>query len=109
MRGKSLKIFQEISQRHMAISLIMMRRYDEAEKIQIQMEQQGTKNISERASMAWGIRYAMLHVYRGEYELALKHARAVMPMVAKMTTVWFLGIYFFSFGIVVRHSLTRWR
>lgn len=104
MRGKNMKIFQEIAQRHMSISLIFMQRYDEAERIQLEMEQQGTKTLSERSAFTWDVRYALLHYYKAEYDLSLKHARATLVNLDRMTTVWFIGIYFFCLTVVVRES-----
>ena len=72
------------------------------------MEEQGTKNISDRAQMMWGVRYALLHAYRSEFDLALKYARSVMPFIPTMTNVWFLGVYFFSLTYVVRIPFFFW-
>lgn len=90
----------------MAVSLIFMRRYDEAEKIQIQMEEQGTKNVNERAQFSWHVRYALLHMFRDEWELAHKQARLAATFMPRVSLVWFMGVYFWAVAYVVRALMT---
>ena len=93
--------FREVAHRGIAISLIYMNRLDEAEAIQKLMEEQGMNKHNERGLLSWTVRSALLHVLRGRHDLALLTMEKITKDVSRMSSVWFMSIYYVALMDVV--------
>lgn len=100
MRGKSLKMYEEICLRHLSIAA-MQCGLDDAERLLRLTEERQVHRLTERAAAFHDIRWMMLHAYRGDTDRAIALVPAVNARVPQTPAVLlFLPLPLYAFETV---------
>lgn len=102
LRGKSLKVYEEVGQRHRSMALIHLGRYEEAEKVLAFSEQRGTNKMSERVHISWLVRLAMLCLLQGDFDGVMRHINDILTKLPQMMPFVFFAAYISAMNWIVR-------